>query len=312
MKILVADDDAVSRSMMRRLLTQCGYYVLSASDGIEAVQILSREDGPRLLLLDWMMPGLDGPEVCRAIRITAREAYVYIILLTSKDSKDDVIAGLEAGADDYLTKPCHVEELRARLRTGERILQLEDILVKAREEMRFRATHDGLTHLLNRTSVIQRLNDDLARVRRHETEFAVVLCDVDHFKSINDTHGHPAGDDALREISNRLKAVVRNGDAVGRFGGEEFLLVLQGCTAEGLAPLTAMICEAIRSAPVPTCAGPLRVSMSAGALHIGVEHAGVSTDQVLHAADVALYKSKATGRDRFTMGTFEAELLAVA
>ena len=312
MKILVADDDAVSRSMMRRLLTQCGYEVVSASNGIEAVQKLSQEDGPRLLLLDWMMPGLDGPEVCRAIRTTAREAYVYIILLTSKDSKSDLIAGLEAGADDYLIKPCHVEELRARLRTGERILQLEDILVKARDEMRFRATHDGLTHLLNRTSVIQRLEDDLEGVRKHKTECAVVLCDVDHFKSINDTHGHPIGDAVLREIATRLKRAVRTGDAVGRFGGEEFLLVLHGCTNEGLALITNNICEAIRSVPMLTNAGPLRVSLSAGAVHLSRHHATVTADKVLQTVDVALYEAKGTGRDRFVMTSFNKELLAVA
>ena len=312
MKILIADDDAVSRSIMRRLLTQCGYEVSTATNGIDAVENLLREDGPRLLLLDWMMPGLDGPEVCKAIRTGSRIAYVYIILLTSKDSKDDLIAGLEAGADDYLTKPCNVEELRARLRTGERILQLEDILVSAREEMRFNATHDGLTHLLNRTAIIQRLRDELDKVRTNGKEFSVVLCDVDHFKRINDTYGHPVGDDVLREVAARLKRSVRVADSVGRFGGEEFLFVLEGCTADGLNHLTEVICEGIRATPIETSAGPLHVSMSAGALHVGAMDEAESVDQILQTVDAGLYEAKHAGRDRFVVTAFERALLAVA
>lgn len=311
-KILVADDDTISRSMMRRLLTQCGYEVQSASDGFEAVRRLSEDEGPRLLLLDWMMPGLNGPEVCRAIRTKAREAYVYIVLLTSKDSKDDLIAGLEAGADDYLTKPCHLEELKARLRTGERILQLENSLVKAREEMRFRATHDSLTHLLNRPAILHRLDTELERVRRQEIEFAVLLCDVDHFKSVNDTYGHPVGDDVLRQIAHRLKAAVRANDGVGRIGGEEFLLLLHGCTEQGLDALAASICDQIRSAPVLTSVGPLRMSISAGALQISIHDVIVSTDHLLHTVDLALYQAKARGRDRFVKTTFRRDVTAAA
>ena len=312
MKILIADDDAVSRSMMRRLLTQCGYEVSTASNGIDAAENLSIEDGPRLLLLDWMMPGLDGPEVCKSVRNGSRLAYVYIILLTSKDSKGDLIAGLEAGADDYLTKPCNLEELRARLRTGERILLLEDILVKAREEMRFNATHDGLTHLLNRTAIIQRLRDELDKVRDVGREFSVVICDVDHFKRINDTYGHPVGDEVLREVAIRLKKSVRVADAVGRFGGEEFLFVLEGCTAPGLEHLTEVICEGIRSTPIMTSAGPVHVSISAGALHLGSAEDGLSADRVLQKVDAALYDAKRGGRDRFVVSFLEEGWLAVA
>jgi two-component system cell cycle response regulator len=311
-RILVADDDAVSRSIMRRLLTQCGYEVTTASNGVEAVDAASMEYGPRLVLLDWMMPELDGPEVCRAIRKGSRRAYVYIILLTSKDSKDDLIAGLEAGADDYLTKPCNIEELRARLRTGERILQLEDNLVAAREEMRFRATHDGLTQLLNRTSVIQRLKDELGVAPECRKQFAVVSCDVDHFKKINDTHGHPVGDEVLCEIAGRLKNLVRASDPVGRFGGEEFLIVFGGCTDEAVPRLAEMLCNSIRSEPISTSAGLLDVSISAGALHVGRVAMDAGLDCLLQAVDTALYQAKAGGRDQFVIGSFPQELLAVA
>ena len=148
MKILVADDDSVSRCLMERILHRVGYEVVLAEDGHQALDSLSKPDGPRLALLDWMMPGLDGPSVCLEIRSQRERPYRYITLLTSKGAREDLVAGLEAGADDYLTKPCHPEELKARLRTGERILRLEDGLVDAREEMRFKATHDALTSIM--------------------------------------------------------------------------------------------------------------------------------------------------------------------
>ena len=312
MKILIADDDAVSRSMMRRLLTQCGYEVDTASNGIEAVQFVSKEEGPRLLLLDWMMPELDGPEVCRAIRAGSRRAYIYIMLLTSKDSKEDLIEGLEAGADDFLTKPCNLQELRARLRTGERILQLEDILVTAREEMRYRATHDGMTNLLNRTSVIQSLREQVQKLPGTEEEFAAVICDVDHFKKINDTYGHPVGDEVLCEIARRLKHSVRIADAVGRFGGEEFLLILMRCTADYMPDLCGAICESIQSTPVLTTAGALHVTISVGAVHVGMAHTEKSVEVVLQTVDFALYEAKTAGRNRFVITSFDQVLLAVA
>ena len=145
MRILIADDEPTSLMMMGRMLRQSGYEVSTACHGMEVVESVREDDGPRLLLLDWMMPQLSGPEVCQAIRTGAGKSYVYIILLTARDTKDDLVKGLEAGADDYLTKPCHPEELRARLRTGQRVLHLEDRLVEARNQMQVRATYDALT-----------------------------------------------------------------------------------------------------------------------------------------------------------------------
>ena len=301
MKILVADDDAISRSMMQRMLLQSGYEVMVARDGIEAVEKILEKDGPRLVLLDWMMPGLDGPEVCRAIRSASRRAYVYITLLTSKESKDDLVAGLEAGADDYLTKPCHLEELKARLRTGQRVLQLEDMLVTAREEMRFKATHDALTLLLDRGAILGELSAKLDETSRPEKPFATILCDVDHFKRINDMHGHPVGDEVLREIARRLKSSVRDHDVVGRYGGEEFLLVLNACNQSCLSACAERICETIRSTPIETTAGPIRVSVSAGAVMVGEQLAGRGLDGLLREVDQALYEAKRRGRDRVVL-----------
>lgn len=312
MKILIADDDAVSRSMLSRRLTQCGYDVSTASNGTEAVYRLMHSDGPRLLLLDWMMPELDGPEVCKAIRTGPRQAYVYITLLTSKDLKQDIVEGLEAGADDYLTKPCNLQELRARLRTGERVLELEDKLIAARDEMRYKATHDGLTNLLNRTSIIQRMREEVEQLTNYGKQFAVVICDIDHFKIINDNYGHPVGDEVLREVAVRLGVSVRTGDEVGRFGGEEFLFVLAGCTEDGLNHLTQTICDAVRCTPIPTSAGPVTVSISAGALHLSIANLPLNAERVLQRVDEALYKAKFGGRDQFILAHLSGQRLAVA
>lgn len=298
MKILVADDDQVSLMMMRRMLQGSGYDVVTASDGITAVESILAEGGPRLLLLDWMMPELSGPEVCQAIRTQADKGYVYIILLTARDSKDDLIAGLEAGADDYLTKPCNPEELRARLRTGQRVLRLEDDLVKAHDEMRFRANHDALTSLLNRGAIVDTLSADLRNHKDTGTNLSVVLCDVDHFKRINDTYGHPVGDEVLREVARRLRGVCRPGEAVGRYGGEEFLLVLNGCEADALPGRAHEICQVIRDTRVQTDSGPLEVSISAGALSVRAADRASEPDEVLQRTDVLLYRAKREGRNR--------------
>jgi two-component system cell cycle response regulator len=169
------------------------------------------------------MPELDGPGVCRELRKLQEQAYTYAILLTSKESKEDIVTGSESGADDYLTKPFNAEELKARLQTGERILNLEDKLVEAREQMRFKATHDALTSLSNRGAIMELLGRELARSHREATSTVIMMGDVDHFKSINDTYGHPVGDEVLQEIARRLLSCVRSYDFVGRYGGEEFL-----------------------------------------------------------------------------------------
>jgi two-component system, cell cycle response regulator len=175
-------------------------------------------------LLDWVMPGLDGPGVCRAVQTRSERTYVYMVLLTSKGSKEETVLGRESGADDYLTKPFNTEELRARLRVGERILLLEDRLVEARENMRFRATHDPLTSLLNRGAVMELLGRELHRPHREQKSTAILLGDIDHFKRVNDTLGHVVGDEVLREIGNRLLASVRSYDFVGAAEGKNFSL----------------------------------------------------------------------------------------
>jgi two-component system, cell cycle response regulator len=222
---------------------------------------------------------------------------VYITLLTPTGAREDLVEGLGAGADDYLTKPCHPEELRARLRTGQRILQLEDILVGAREEMRVQATQDSLTRLLNRGAIFAALTSKLHNARLRMSELSLMLCDIDHFKKINDTYGHHVGDEVLREVAARLKGSVRKG-AVGRYGGEEFMLLLEGCGGEFLGTVSNRICAMIRSVPIETSAGPLQVTMSAGAVVIEDELSQLSTEKIVQRADLLLYQAKRQGRDR--------------
>ena len=299
MKILIADDDPVSRLLMRRTLEKFGYEVVLAEDGRRAAEILSRADGPRLALIDWMMPELDGPGLCREIRGSQRDtSYVYILLLTSRQDSEDVVAGLEAGADDYITKPCHPSVLRARLHTGCRILSLEETLVRAREEMRFKATHDGLTTLWNRTSILSLVRGELHRSTRESKPTSVLLCDIDHFKRVNDTHGHLVGDNVLEEVAKRLMAAVRPYDSIGRYGGEEFLILLSNCDENGLRSRAEDIRAAVASIPIHTETGELSISISIGAITCEGLNPIPSLEVILAQADAARYRAKAEGRNR--------------
>jgi two-component system, cell cycle response regulator len=304
-KILVADDDVISRRLMQKMLENSGYEVVTAQDGREAARELSAPGGPRLALIDWMMPELDGLGVCREVRDRQDEAYVYIVLLTSKQSGEDLVAGLEAGADDYLTKPCCLAELKARLLTGRRILQLEDRLVEAREEMRFQATHDSLTSLLDRAAIMSLLKGELHRTSRSNRSVSILLCDVDHFKRVNDQHGHSAGDAVLQEVASRLLRAVRQEDAigvyrnaVGRYGGEEFLLILNDCDAATVQARSETIREAIANEVFVVGDDELSVTISVGALTVSSWDDTRSVKVLVNQADTALYRAKSEGRNR--------------
>lgn len=296
MKILIADDEVLSRRLLEKTLQKAGYEVLAVQNGTAAVQELCKPDGPRLALLDWEMPERDGPDVCREVRKKNDPGYVYMILLTSKGLKTDVVAGLESGADDYLTKPFDAEELKARMRTGQRILDLEGRLVEAREHMRFQATHDALTSLLNRGVIMDLLGREISRSRRDRIPTAIILCDVDHFKVVNDSHGHRIGDQVLQEVARRLLASVRSYDYVGRYGGEEFLVILNNCNALSAPGRAEEMRKAIADTPIPTDAGPFTVTISIG-VHQTENWGYRSVETLLHEVDVALYAAKAAGRN---------------
>ena len=296
MRILIADDELMSRRLLQTTLERAGYAVTAVENGRQATEQLGQSGGPRLALLDWMMPELDGPGVCREIRKNKNLSYVYMVLLTSKGEKEDIVDGLESGADDYLTKPFNAEELKVRLRSGLRILDLEDRLVQAREQMRFQATHDGLTSLWNRSVILDLLGRELVRSRREQVSTAILMCDLDHFKNVNDTYGHLAGDEVLRETAKRLLSSVRSYDFVGRYGGEEFLIFLNNCNPAHAFARADQIRKTIAENPVQTPSGPVSLAMSIG-LMLSHEWGQRPVEEMLQHADAALYAAKAAGRN---------------
>jgi two-component system cell cycle response regulator len=307
MKILIAEDAPVSRRMLQGLLVKWGYDVVSVEDGDAALEKLKAPDAPRIALLDWMMPGQNGVDVCRALRKHRPLPYTYILLLTARDAKEGVVEGLESGADDYLTKPFDPQELKARIRVGLRLLELEDDLVQAREAMRFKATHDALTEIWNRGAILETLEREAWRSRREGISLGVLIVDLDHFKSVNDTYGHLAGDALLREVTKRMQMDIRPYDTLGRYGGEEFLILLPGCNGSETWNKAERLREAILRGPIATSAGNLKVTMSIGGVATA-DWPEVTANQILQMADSALYRAKEEGRNRTVMaGALEHE-----
>ncbi|HWQ35930.1 MAG TPA: diguanylate cyclase [Blastocatellia bacterium] len=304
MKILIAEDNHVSACLLERALSAWGYEVTIARSGTEAWAALSREDGPKMAILDWVMPGMDGIEVCREVRKLAREPYPYLLLLTSKEDEADVVAGLEAGADDFVTKPFRPLELRARLGTGRRLLRLQDALIAAREEVRMLATHDVLTGIWNRRAIMDHLSSELSRCGRHRLPIGVIMGDLDHFKQINDTFGHAAGDAVLQEAASRIKSSLRPYDATGRYGGEEFLIVVPECTVTGVTSVAERILATFRNRPFSLSGEAHAVTISLGIAACSLASAR-QMELVLEVADQALYRAKSAGRDRFELTEFQ-------
>ncbi len=300
MKILIAEDDPVSRRLLEATLTRWDYEVVVACDGAAAVEFLERDDAPSLALLDLVMPGLNGDQVCRRVRERVRERYIYLLLLTAKSHKSDLIHGLNAGADDYLVKPVDPMELKARLNTGRRILGLQEQLIAAREAMRRQAMRDSLTGAWNHAAILDILRRELARSERDGAPISAVLADLDHFKRVNDTFGHLAGDEALCEAHRRMAAAIRPYDTIGRYGGEEFLIVLPGCDEMD----TLQICERLRGAvadpPLRHNGADISVTISAGAV-VHDHSAPADAQALLQAADQALYRAKDDGRNRVVL-----------
>jgi diguanylate cyclase (GGDEF)-like protein len=275
-------------------LSSWGYDVTSVVDGQEALREVARPDAPNLAILDWSMPKVDGLQVCRAVRERVGGQYVYMILLTSNNRDDDVLEGFNAGADDYITKPFDARQLKARVRSGARIVQLQQELIAAREQLREKAMHDPLTGLLTRGAFFEICDGEIARASRRGQSLALMLADLDHFKAINDRYGHLAGDDVLRETAKRLRATFRRGDAVGRYGGEEFVALAVGCQLEDALGLAERFRESIGQAPVVTSAGAIEITTSVGVAVIpGIDNSWT----LLKAADEALYRAKAAGRN---------------
>jgi two-component system cell cycle response regulator len=295
MKILVADDDPISRKVIRTCLEDAGHDVTEATDGAEALEMISRPDSPRLLVLDRTMPHVDGMDVCRAIRKRALEPDVYIILLTGRGEREDIVEGFEAGADDYMTKPFDANELRARVRTGARIVERQTELIAAREQLRSEAMYDSLTGLLNRSAFFDIFEKEVARAERYQTPLALIMADLDQFKETNDRYGHVAGDIVLEETARRLRTSLRVSDSIGRYGGEEFVIVAPGCTANAAALLAERFRLSVASTAITVPDDSIFVTMSFGVA--GTDDMKTA-DALLRAADDALYRAKHSGRNR--------------
>jgi len=289
MRILVVDDDAVTRLALENLFTQRGCEVVSAALAEEAYELLQKEDAPRLAIVDWGLPGMSGLELCRKVRDCDTGRRTHLIMLTVKTSTDDVVTGLNAGADDYVRKPFDIDELYARVRAAERLMVLED-------QLRRLANVDELTDVLSRSAILDVLRRALARAGREHTPVAILLADVDRFKQVNDTYGHCVGDDALRGMAKLLSAGLRPYDEIGRYGGEEFLIVLPGCNLEDALDVAERIRFHCASRPIPTSAPLLALTVSIGVAST-VGHS-LDMDDLIVAADEALYKAKHSGRNR--------------
>jgi diguanylate cyclase (GGDEF)-like protein len=296
-RVLIAEDDPISRRLLEVLLVKWGFEVELAATGLEALQLLERIDAPRLAVLDWMMPGMEGTQVCRKLRELKDRPYVYVLLLSGRTQKEDLLQGLDSGADDYLTKPFDSQELRARLHVGRRILDLQDKLISTGEELLFRATHDNLTGISNRGVILDGLRRERARQERGGEAFAIVLADIDHFKYVNDTYGHLAGDAVLKEIASRMVNFIRPYDLVGRYGGEEFLILAPSSDGLGAITLAERIRNAIEEKPVSFDGRIISVTASFG-IAVSTPRQRLDAQQMIRVADEALYKAKANGRNR--------------
>lgn len=297
--ILVAEDDRVAGNLLERKLNEWGYLVHRAEDGQQAWQLLKRPE-IRIALLDWMMPGIEGPELCQRLRQSKKARYTYLILLTARDSSFDIIQGLEAGADDYMTKPINLMELRARLQTAHRIINLEDNLIKAKRKLTRMASTDSLTHAWNRRSIFGFLAEELNRFRRTGCPFGILMIDIDHFKKINDRYGHPAGDAVLKQLVTLVRNNLRNYDRVARYGGDELILLLPGSEAKATEIIASRLLERIRQHRFkigPRISIPLTISVGGATATSPQEKAEI----LIRAADRALYLAKKRGRDRMVI-----------
>lgn len=295
MKVLIADDDALSRKILEDALSKWGYEILMAHNGNEAWDILEKSDRPNLAVLDWIMPGMDGVEICKRLRKLSLPNYVYVILLTARNKREDVIYGLESGADDYIIKPFHHEELKSRLKIGQRIIELEHRILRL-------ASTDYLTGLLNRRAFLERLERELNRCQREASPMGIIIMDIDHFKKVNDNYGHQAGDLVLQELSTTLVTLCRVYDFIGRYGGEEFIVCLPGADKWN----TYQIAERMRSIVenknilLPDKGTSVSVTASFGIVSMEPGQRK-SADRLINEADEALYRAKDQGRNQVVM-----------
>jgi diguanylate cyclase (GGDEF)-like protein len=312
MKILIADHDPDSRKSLETTIAQWGYEVLSAADGAAALKTLQQESAPEVALLDSDLQGMTGFEICRQAR-RANGGSTYLLLMLRKGAQKAAEDALAAGADDFLSKPVHPDELLARLRVGRRFLDLQAELRRAQEALSYQTTHDPMTGLYNRVSVLDALRRELARVKREQSPAGVILIEIDQFKQINDSYGHAVGDAVLREVARRLRTTVRPYDTVGRYGGQEFLLLVPGCDAESASAQAARLRACLAGEPINVAEWGKFKDLEKGLLtpviNVGVA-AGKNVrdaETLLKAAEGALARARRDGETRLAIAP-EAEL----
>ena len=305
--ILIAEDDAVTRMLLEKTLIKAEHEVVSVEKGRKAFDLFKESYFP-IVLTDWMMPEMDGLELCRAIRQEENPGYVFIVLLTAKDSQDDILFWLKAGADDYLTKPFNRAELIARLNTGKRFLKQERALRQANEEIKILSVTDPLTGCSNRGCLNKRLPQEIQRAGRYNRPLSIIMCDIDHFKKVNDTYGHQAGDTVLKEFSKRIKDSIRdNVDQLARYGGEEFLVTLPETDLDGALKLAERLRRVIIENKFDIETKKIKISASFGVAGFGPNNRDgeISFDIMIKDADKYLYQAKNEGRNRVAGGRLE-------
>ncbi len=306
--ILLAEDDPVTRMLLTRFLKKAGYEVDAVGDGTAALEKMIQRYYP-ILITDWEMPGMDGVDLCKTLRNLQLDGYVYVLLLTARDAKEHMVAGLEAGADDYLIKPIYEPELLARLNTGRRILALEHSLRALNQKNRLLSITDELTGTYNRRQLMEQLPRELERCRRYAYPLSLVMCDIDHFKFVNDRFGHTAGDEVLQQFATRVQKSIRaSSDWIARYGGEEFMIVLPETANPGATFVAEKIRQVIAASPFETSAGSIELTASFGVASTAASGPtlGLRVDALITAADSCLYRSKQSGRNLATSTEFAA------
>lgn len=291
MKILIAEDNVILSQNLAKNISNWGYKVVTARNGSEAWNTILKDD-IRLVILDWMMPGFDGITLCRKIRkelAKNKSKYIYIILLTGKNQQDDIIEGLSAGADDYMVKPANLLELKVRLMNGSRIIALEDKRIQL-------ATTDSLTDLWNRRKIFEIFEEELDRGTREHIHIGAIMIDIDNFKQVNDNFGHTTGDRVLTEVAFRLKHSLRLYDKIGRYGGDEMLIVLPNCDQNNMTVIAERLRQVICTKKIKTNAGDLNITISLGGASTQ-NFNEISLDKLLESSDKALYLAKRRGRN---------------
>ncbi len=297
MKVLVAEDEKISRLRLEKFLVSIGCEVISCEDGLEAWNIIKSDDAPHFLILDWMMPGMDGMELCRKVREMNREPYTFIMLLSSKGEQEDVINGMEAGADDYIVKPFNQNELKVRLTAGSRIVQLNEDLLNARNILEKQAINDALTGMFNRHYMVEVLAKEFSSALRYQTELTCLLLDLDYFKEINDNHGHPFGDFVLREFADCIKQEARKMDIPFRYGGEEFMMLLPNTDVGGAQYVAEKIRITCEQKTFDDGTNSAKATVSIGIASVKLNKP-LEAKELIAYADKALYRAKAEGRNR--------------